>query len=89
MKHWNVKKVRFGWFDFIDDYEVFTMSGGKHLKLICDNILFIKWNYKGSIDEMIANSEKHMPIRMCGTLTSSWFGRKKTTQFIIDELEVI
>lgn len=21
-KHWNVKKVRFGWFDFIDDYEV-------------------------------------------------------------------
>lgn len=73
----------------ISDYEVFTMSGGKHLKLICDNILFIKWNYKGSIDEMIANSEKHMPIRMCGTLTSSWFGRKKTTQFIIDELEVI
>lgn len=21
--HWNVKKTRFGWFDFIDDYEVF------------------------------------------------------------------
>lgn len=21
-EHWNVKKVRFGWFDFIDDYEV-------------------------------------------------------------------
>ncbi len=29
-EHWNVKKVRFGWFDFIDDYEV--------VKLLLDHI---------------------------------------------------
>lgn len=73
----------------LSDYEVLTMSNGKHLKLIHNNIMFIKWNYKDDINDMIFNSENHIPIIITGTLLSSWFGRKKTTQFIIDELEVV
>lgn len=73
----------------LSDYDVSTMSNGKHLKLTYNDILFIKWNYKGDIDEMVFNSENHIPVIISGTLSSSWFGRKKTTQFIIDELEVI
>lgn len=73
--------------DGITDYDITTMSGGKHLKLNCGNFAAIKWNYGGDIDEL-DNSIFPKSVSVMGTLDSNFFGRKRTNQVIISDFEV-
>lgn len=73
--------------DGITDYDVNTMSGGKHLKLDCGDFAAIKWNYSGNTDDF-DNSIIHKSVSVMGTLDSNFFGRKRTNQIIISEYEV-
>lgn len=64
----------------VADYEVGTMSKGKHLKLIADDgkLLYIKWNF--SPDNFIKG-----PITVIGGLDSGFFGRTFYKQLIMDD----
>jgi single-stranded-DNA-specific exonuclease len=68
----------------IDDYEVGTMSGGKHLKLIADNgkTLFIKWNFNGSWDQFDGT------VSAIGSLDSGFFGRTYYKQLIMNDWRI-
>lgn len=67
----------------ITDYDVGSMSGGKHLKLIVDNgkTLFIKWNYN---NHDITNGK----LSAIGTLDSGYFGRTYYKQLIMSDFVV-
>ena len=64
----------------ITEYEVGSMSGGKHLKLIADNggLLYIKWNYNG-------DREFDGPVSAIGSLDSGYFGRTYYRQLIMND----
>ena len=64
----------------IVNYKVGNMSGGKHLKIVTDDITLIKWNFNGDWDEFNGR-----PISVIGGLNSSFFGRTFTKQVIIDD----
>ena len=68
----------------ITDYEVGTMSGGKHLKLIADGgkTLFIKWNFGGDWDQFDG------PISAIGSLDCGFFGRTYYKQLIMNDWRV-
>ena len=68
----------------ITDYDVGTMSGGKHLKLIADNgkLLFIKWNFNDDWDQFDG------PVSAVGTLDSGFFGRTYYRQLIMNDFKV-
>jgi hypothetical protein len=68
----------------ITDYEVGTMSGGKHLKLIADagKTLFIKWNFNDDWDQFDG------PVSAIGTLDSGFFGRTFYRQLIMNDFKV-
>lgn len=68
----------------ITDYEVGTMSGGKHLKLIADagKTLFIKWNFNDDWDQFDG------PVSAIGTLDSGFFGRTYYRQLIMNDFKV-
>lgn len=74
----------------ITDYDVGSMSGGKHLKLIADGgkLLYIKWNFNSDWDQFDS------PVSVIGTLDSGFFGRTYYRQlimsdFIVDKTENI
>lgn len=71
----------------ITDYDVTTMSSGKHLKLDCGDFAAIKWNYSGDIEEL-DNSIFPKTVSVVGTLDSNFFGKKRTNQVIISDFEV-
>lgn len=64
----------------ITNYRVGNMSGGKHLKIVTDDITLIKWNFNGDWDEFDGR-----PISVIGGLNSSFFGRTFTKQIIMDD----
>lgn len=67
----------------INDYEVASMSGGKHLKLLIEgNLIFIKWNYSGDWD-------LQGKLSAIGTLDSGFFGRTFYKQLIMNDFETI
>lgn len=66
----------------ITDYEVQTMSGGKHLKLNVGTLL-IKWNFNGDWNEFDGR-----PISVIGRLDSGYFGKTFYQQVIIDDYVV-
>jgi single-stranded-DNA-specific exonuclease len=67
----------------INDYEVASMSGGKHLKLLIEgNLIFIKWNYSGDWD-------LQGELSAIGTLDSGFFGRTFYKQLIMNDFETI
>lgn len=67
----------------VNDYEIGTMSGGKHLKLIadCGKLLYIKWNYR--YDRFPGGN-----VNVVGSLNSGFFGRTFYKQFIIDDWKI-
>lgn len=69
--------------DNIIGYEVGSMSNGKHLKIIADDITLIKWNFSGDFDEFDGR-----PLSIIGGLNISFFGRKFTKQIIIDDYKL-
>ena len=68
----------------ITDYEVGTMSGGKHLKLIADGgkTLFIKWNFNDDWDQFDG------PVSAIGSLDSGFFGRTYYKQLIMNDWRI-
>ena len=68
----------------ITDYEVGTMSGGKHLKLIADggSLLFIKWNFTGDWEQFDG------PVSAIGNVDSGFFGRTYYRQLIMNDWKV-
>ena len=63
----------------VTDYEVKSMSNGKHLKLDIGTLL-IKWNFNGDWNEFDGR-----PINVIGRLDSSYFGKTFYQQVIIDD----
>ena len=66
----------------IRDYEVSSMSNGKHLKLITDNGLIIKWNFVGNFEAFKGT------VDIIATLNSGYFGKVFYNQIIIDEYRI-
>lgn len=68
----------------ITDYEVGSMSGGKHLKLIADGgkLLYIKWNFSGDRDQFDGS------ISVIGDLNNGFFGRTYYRQLIMSDWKV-
>lgn len=69
--------------DSITDYEVSSMSKGKHLKIVAGDITIIKWNFDGDFGEFDGR-----PLSVIGELNSSFFGRKFTKQIIISDYKL-
>ena len=70
----------------IDDYEVDSMSGGKHLILRpSSNTMFIKWNYSGDWDEIEDAALCGDSITCVGTLQAGFLARKFALQLIISD----
>lgn len=63
----------------IKDYEVGTMSGGKHLAIDTENVRLIKWNYNSSLDNL--NGE----LSAVGSLDCGYFGRNYYRQLIMSD----
>ena len=64
-----------------DDFEVSSMSGGKHLKIIDDSgMIFVKWNYGRSRDF----GDKFCAI---GTLEKAHYGRYDYRQLTIQDMK--
>lgn len=68
----------------IKDYEVGTMSGGKHLKFMIGDgsLLFIKWNYSGDWDNLDGE------LSAIGTLDYGYFGRNYYRQLIMNDFTI-
>ena len=67
----------------ITDYQVSSMSNGKHLKIVSGDITLIKWNFTGNYKEFDGR-----PLTVIGGLDSSYFGRKFTKQIIISDYKI-
>jgi Single-stranded DNA-specific exonuclease len=68
----------------IDDYNVSTMSNGKHLKITTPDISYIQWNYTGDISTL-----ENKCLSFVGSLQVNYFGGKANKQLIIQDLQVI
>lgn len=66
----------------VTDYEVGSMSNGKHLKITANDCLIIKWNYK-EFDKFQGQS-----FNVIGGLNGSKFGKNYYLQLIADEFEI-
>ena len=68
----------------ITDYEVGSMSGGKHLKLIADEgkLLYIKWNCSPDSNTFDG------PVSVIGTLDKGYFGRTYYRQLIMNDFKL-
>lgn len=64
----------------ITDYDVGSMSGGKHLKISAGDFLIIKWNFQGDFDEFNGR-----PFSVIGSLNSGYLGKVFYKQIIIDD----
>lgn len=64
----------------ITDYDVGSMSGGRHLKISVGSLLIIKWNYRGDFEEFDGR-----PFSIIGSLNSGYLGRVFYKQIIIDD----
>ena len=71
----------------ITDYEIGHLSNGRHLKIESDDILFIKWNYKGDEDEF-DNILFSPELSFVGTLDRGFFGRKYNKRLIINDYKI-
>ena len=65
----------------IADYEVSSMSKGKHLKIVTDECLIIKWNYQ-EFDKF-----QGRPFNVIGGLNYGRLGRTSYMQVIADEFD--
>lgn len=69
----------------IDKFDVSDMSKGKHLVLRTDDMVFIKWNFKGNWEELIEASMFEIPVQCIGKLQRGFIGRKYYRQMIMDD----
>ncbi len=73
--------------DSITDYEVSSMSQGKHLVLKPNDCMqLIKWNWTGSFESMEENSMLGEPITVIGRLDSGFLGGTFSLKVICSEV---
>lgn len=74
----------------INEYEVSDFSQKKHLVIKPnDSLMFIKWNYSGSFDDMEDNALMNEELEVCCTLDSGFIGRTFTLKGICDDITVV
>ena len=74
----------------IDMYGIGQMSDYKHLVIKPrDYLLMIKWNFKGSFEEMEDHSLMNDEIQVCGSLDSGFLARKFVLKLICDDVKVV
>lgn len=75
--------------DGIEDYEISTMSDGKHLVIRPNEYVdIIKWNNIRDISEFEEASLFGNELRVVGTLSSASFGKPKV-QLILSDIDVV
>ena len=67
----------------ITDYEVGSMSNGKHLKIVAGDLTLIKWNYDGDYEQFDGR-----PITVIGELNMNRFRGNVTKQVIMSDFKV-
>lgn len=73
----------------VDNYDISTMSNGKHLVVKPNNHLdIIQWNYEGNIDDMEEHSMLGDKIIAVGNLDSGYLGRRFSLKLIASSIEV-
>jgi len=75
--------------DDVKDYEIKSMTDGKHLKIVSPKMDFIKWNYAGDFEDMKDNSILGISMEFIGTLSSGFMGKNFTLQLIIEDFKEI
>lgn len=71
----------------ITEYEVGSMSEGKHLVIKPNGYInFIKWNYQGSFHEMEENSLLEEPLTFIGNLDSGYLGRNFSLRLVCNDI---
>jgi len=66
----------------VTDYQVTTMSSGKHLNLKLNSLSFIKWNCP---DTQVPSDGR---LSAVGTLDESFFGKTRTQQLIMEDYQI-
>ena len=73
----------------VDNYDVGTMSQGKHLVIKPnDKLDIIQWNYTGSIPAMEDNALLGNVVTAVGNLDSGFLGRRFSLKLIANSIEV-
>lgn len=72
----------------IDDYEVSSMSKGKHLVLKTPDVWFIKWNFNGDWGELEDAALFNVPIQCVGTLDSGRIGRNYVRRMVMNHFVI-
>lgn len=68
----------------VSDYTVGNMSNGKHLKIMGQNVTFIKWNFTGWDDLWDLEDKEFYGV---GQLDSGFFGRTYYRQLILSDFK--
>lgn len=68
----------------VSDYEIGSMSNGKHLKISTPNMIFIKWNFSGWDDMWDLEDKEFYGV---GQLDSGCFGRTYYRQLILNDFK--
>lgn len=73
----------------VDNYDISTMSNGKHLVIKPNNQLdIIQWNYEGNINDMEEHSMLGDEIIAVGNLDSGYLGKRFSLKLIASSIEV-
>lgn len=76
--------------DNIDEYGIGQMSDYKHLVVKPkDYLLMIKWNYRGSFEDMEDHCLVNDELSVVGTLDMGWLAKKFVLKLICDDIEVM
>ena len=68
----------------VSDYEIGSMSNGKHLKVMTPGVTFIKWNFSGWDDMFDVDGKEFCGV---GQLDSGFFGRQYYRQVILSDFK--
>ena len=68
----------------VSDYEIGSMSNGKHLKVMTPGVIFIKWNFSGWNDMFDVDGKEFCGV---GQLDSGFFGRQYYRQVILSDFK--
>lgn len=83
------KPIKF-YIDGITEYEVSNFSQYKHLVIKPSNeLMFIKWNWNGSFDDMEDNALMNEELKCICTLDSGFIGKIFTLKGICDEINTV
>lgn len=70
----------------VDSYLVETMTKGKHLNFFDGSFTYTKWNAGDQYEYYTDLSDSGKALEVVGTLDSAYFGRKKTSRLVINEI---